>query len=72
MLPGVHSFADVSGFSFSGVQMLLARLRELDGDALHLGGEAVERRAQAQVLAQPLVGAALAQPRDGLVEVRRP
>ena len=43
--------------------------RDLDRNPLDIGGEPVERGAQPQVLAQPLVGSRLAQPRDGLVEV---
>ena len=43
LLPGVHSFVSGSGFSLSGVQSLLARLRELRRDRLDLGGEPVER-----------------------------
>src|SRR5436309_13966736 len=40
---------------------LLARVGELARDALHLGGDAVERVAQADVLAQLLEAPALAQ-----------
>src|SRR3954452_14454273 len=42
---------------------------QLDGNALDVARDAVERGAQAQVLAQPLVAAGLAQACDRLVEV---
>ena len=66
---GSPQFRRLSGFSFSGVQMLSRGAGKLDGNGLDVAGEAVERRAQAQVLAQPLVAAGLAQTRDRLVEV---
>ena len=52
LLPGVHSFVSVWGFSLSGVQSLSRASASSTGIALHLGGDAVERRAQAQVVAQ--------------------
>src|SRR3954451_12248598 len=56
-------------FFLLGCPNALSRSRELDRDALDVAGETVERRAQAQVLAQPLVAAGLAQSRDRLIGV---
>ena len=61
-----------AGFSFSGVQICFARLGELGRDPLDLGGDAVERAAQPQVVAQLRRGAGLAQPARCIrVAVRR-
>src|SRR5438876_6481368 len=46
-----------------------ARLGELARDPLDLGGDAVERIAQAQVLTERLEAAGLAEPLDGRVGV---
>src|SRR5205823_12993502 len=48
---------------------LLARVGELSRDSLDLGGDAVERLAQAQVLAQLLEATALAETLQHLVRV---
>src|SRR4051794_13255466 len=56
-------------FFLLGCPKALARSRELDRDALDVARETVERGAQAQVFAQPLVAAGLAQSRNRLVEV---
>src|SRR5918911_4512342 len=48
---------------------LLARGRELDGDPLHLGGDAVEGAGEAKRLALLLPAARLAELRDRLIGV---
>ena len=57
LLPGVRSFAAVSGFSFSGVQMLSRASGELDGDRLDVFDDSVEGFLQSQVGSQALVAA---------------
>ena len=57
------------GFSLSGVQIASRASACASGIRLHLGGDAVERLAQAQVVAQRLEAAALAQRRERLVGV---
>src|SRR3954466_15451396 len=47
----------------------LTRVRELTGNPLHLGDDAIERISQAHVLAQRLESPALAQPLERLVGV---
>src|SRR4029077_11113281 len=56
-------------FFLLGRPNALARSGELDRNALDVAGETVERRAQTQVFAQPLVRAGLAQARNRLVVV---
>src|SRR3954468_22974673 len=56
-------------FFLLGCPNALSRSRELDGDALDVAREPVERGAQAQVLAQPLVAAGLAQSRNRFFDV---
>ena len=51
---GVQSFVSVGCFSLSGVQSASRASASSRRDALHLGGDAVERVAQAQVVAERL------------------
>ena len=56
MLPGVHNFVSALGaFSLFGCPELVSRCCELGRDRLHVGDEAVEGGAQAEILADRLL-----------------
>ena len=68
MLPGVHSFVSGAAAPCSGVHSFSRATREVERDPLDLGGDAVQRLAHPQVLAEQLVPAG----REQLLDRPRP